>query len=357
MPVDHAASQPAETGKPLLDTLHGHPQAVPPIWLMRQAGRYLPEYRELRATADGFLDLCFTPEKAIEVTLQPIRRYQMDGAILFSDILVIPYALGQKLWFTEGVGPQLEALETPRDAAKRLSVKGMHDTLAPVYETLAGVKAKLPKETTLLGFAGAPWTVGSYMIEGGSSKDYFKAKQWMFQEPEAFQALIDLLVDATADYLSAQIDAGAEAVQVFDSWAGNLAPDDVMRWSLKPLQQIYAKVKARHPHTPVIVFPRAVGPIYESFAEQGIGDALGLDTGLPAAWARDHLQDKVTVQGNLDPLRVVAGGEGMRQATRDLLDTLAGGPYVFNLGHGVVPQTPPEHVSELVELVRSHGGR
>jgi uroporphyrinogen decarboxylase len=360
MPVDHAdagraATPRPATGKPLLDTLNGHPQAVPPIWLMRQAGRYLPEYRELRATADGFLDLCFTPEKAIEVTLQPIRRYGMDGAILFSDILVIPYALGQKLWFTEGVGPQLEPVRNPREAAERLSRERLHEILDPVYQTLRGVKADLPKETTLLGFAGAPWTVGSYMIEGGSSKDYFTAKQWMFQDPEGFGKLIELLVEATADYLCAQIDAGAEAVQVFDSWAGSLAPDDVERWSLQPLTRLVEKVKARHPDTPVILFPRGVGPLYTRFAEESGCQALGLDTGLPAAWARDNLQDKVAVQGNLDPLRVVAGGEGMRRAAREVLETLAGGPYVFNLGHGVVPQTPPEHVGELVELVRSHG--
>jgi uroporphyrinogen decarboxylase len=343
--------------KPLLRALKGEPQPVPPIWIMRQAGRYLPEYREVRATAGGFLDLCFTPEKAIEVTLQPIRRYGLDGAILFSDILVIPHALGQKLWFEQGVGPKLEALQSPAEVATRLSTARLHEVLDPVYQTVRGVVSELPARTTMLGFAGAPWTVASYMIEGGSSRDYATAKSWMFGDPEGFGRLIDLLVEATAEYLCAQIDAGVEAVQVFDSWAAALPPAEVERWSLQPLAEITRRVKAKHPDTPVILFPRGVGPLYEDFAMRAGGDALGLDTGLPAAWARDHLQDKVAVQGNLDPLRVVAGGEDMRQAARDLVDTLGGGPYVFNLGHGVVPQTPPEHVGDLIDTVRSHAAK
>lgn len=357
MPADFAPDSTPRIRKPLLQTLSGERQSVPPIWLMRQAGRYLPEYRDLRQNADGFLDLCFTPEKAIEVTLQPIRRYGFDGAILFSDILVIPYALGQELWFEQGIGPRLTALESPAEIATRLSAARLHEVLDPVYQTLKGVQAELPPETTLLGFAGAPWTVASYMIEGGSSRDFAAAKSWIFQDPEGFGRLIDLLVDATADYLSAQLDAGAEAVQIFDSWAGSLPAAEVRRWSLEPLQEIVRRVKARHPNAPVILFPRGVGPLYTEFAEQAGADALGLDTGLPPEWARDHLQSKVTVQGNMDPLLLVAGGEAMRRAARKVLDTLSGGPFVFNLGHGVVPQTPPEHVAELVELVRNYRPR
>ena len=352
MSVDTSQTAASSASKPLLRALHGERQAVPPIWLMRQAGRYLPEYRELRADAGSFLDLCFTPEKAVEVTLQPIRRYGLDGAILFSDILVIPYALGQALWFEQGVGPKLEALQSPAEIETRLSTARLHEVLAPVYETLKGVRAQLPAETTLLGFAGAPWTVASYMIEGGSSRDFAAAKSWMFSDPEGFGRLIDLLVEATADYLNAQIDASAEAVQIFDSWAASLPPTQVRRWSLAPLQEITRRIKARHPDTPVILFPRGVGPLYTEFAETAGGDALGLDTGLPPEWARDHLQSKVTVQGNMDPLLLVSGGEEMRKAAREVLAALSGGPFVFNLGHGVVPQTPPEHVAELIALVR-----
>ena len=343
--------------KPLLRALRGEPLDTPPIWLMRQAGRYLPEYRALRKEAGSFLDLCMTPEMACEVTLQPIRRFGFDGAILFSDILVIPYALGQKLWFEEGAGPKLEALQGPEEIAVRLSRDSLHERLAPVYETLRRVRDSLPPETTLLGFAGAPWTVASYMIEGGSSKDFATAKKWMFGDPEGFGRLIDLLVDSTAAYLNAQIEAGAEAVQIFDSWAGSLPAVEQYRWSLEPIRQIVELVKAQHPETPVIVFPRGAGPVYVDFAQHSGGDALGIDTALPLDWARRSLKQGVTLQGNLDPIRVVAGGEGMRAAVRRIVETMRGSPFVFNLGHGVVPQTPPEHVGELVETIRGMAQR
>jgi len=338
--------------KPLLRALAGESLSVPPIWLMRQAGRYLPEYRDLRARAGSFLDLCFTPSMAAEITLQPIRRYGFDGAILFSDILVVPHALGQALWFEEGVGPRLERLRDPAEVETRLSREGFHEALAPVYETLRRVKPELPAHTTLLGFAGAPWTVASYMIEGGSSRDFATIKRWAYGDPEGFGRLIDLLVEVTADYLNAQIAAGAEAVQLFDSWAGSLPAAAMRRWCLEPAKAVVARVKAAHPEVPVILFPRGAGPVYTEFAREGGAAALGLDTALPPEWARDHLQGRVTVQGNLDPLHLVVGGAGMREAVRDILDALAVGPFVFNLGHGVVPQTPPEHVAELVNLVR-----
>jgi len=356
-PERHPAPQ-----KLMLRALNGETLARPPVWLMRQAGRYLPEYRELRAKADGFLDLCYTPDYAVEVTLQPIRRYGFDAAILFSDILVVPHALGQKVWFEEGVGPRLEALETPDDLAK-LEAAGLHENLAPVYETLRRLSRELPAETTLIGFAGAPWTVASYMLEGGSSKDFAAGKNWAYATPEAMQRLIDLLVSSTGDYLIAQIDAGAEAVQIFDSWAGVWPEAQLRRWCLEPAKALVARIKAERPGVPVIVFPRGAGVLYRTYAEECGADALGLDTTVPLGWAREVLQPKACLQGNLDPLQLVAGGEGLTAAVETILRQLSGGPFVFNLGHGIVPQTPPEHVARLLEQIhawpddnRSEGG-
>jgi len=327
----------------------------PPVWLMRQAGRYLPEYRALRAKADGFLDLCYTPDYAVEVTLQPIRRYGFDAAILFSDILVLPHALGQKVWFEEGVGPRLDALGDAAGLA-RLTREGLHDTLAPVYETLRRLSRELPAETTLIGFAGAPWTVASYMLEGGSSKDFAAGKRWAYATPDAMQRLIDLLVAATGDYLIAQIDAGAEAVQIFDSWAGVWPEAHLRRWCLEPMKALVGRVKAERPEVPVIVFPRGAGLLYETYAAECGADALGLDTTVPLAWARDVLQPKACLQGNLDPLLLVAGGPSLHEGVEEILNTLGRGPFVFNLGHGIVPQTPPEHVSELLAQIRAWRG-
>ncbi|MGE5766661.1 MAG: uroporphyrinogen decarboxylase [Bacteroidota bacterium] len=337
--------------KRMLRALGGEALATPPIWLMRQAGRYLPEYRAVRAQAKGFLDLCFTPDMAVEVTLQPIRRYGFDAAILFSDILVVPHALGQKVWFEEGSGPRLEALEGPADL-ERLSRAGLHEALAPVYETVRRLSRELPAETTLIGFAGAPWTVASYMLEGGSSRDFAAGKRWAYGAPEALQRLIDLLVEATGDYLVAQIDAGAEAVQIFDSWAGVWPEAQLRRWCLEPSTALVARIRRERPGVPVILFPRGAGVLYRAYAESCGADALGLDTTVPLAWAREVLQPKACLQGNLDPLALVAGGEGLWRATEDILEQLAGGPFVFNLGHGIVPETPPEHVALLVEQVR-----
>ncbi len=338
--------------KPLLRALQGETPSVPPIWLMRQAGRYLPEYRELRAQAGSFLDLCFTPDFATEVTLQPIRRYGLDGAILFSDILVIPYALGQPLWFEQGVGPKLEALDGPDALDRVLDPARLHEVLAPVYTTLRRVTAELPPDVTMLGFAGAPWTVATYMVEGGTSKDFATVKRWAFGDPDSFQRLIDQLVDSTSRYLNAQIEAGAEAVQIFDTWAGSLPAAAQERWCVDPIRRIVAAVKAEHPNTPVIAFPKGAGPLYTRYAAQTGADGLSVDASLPLDWIRTQLQGTVTVQGNLDPQQLVVGGPGMRAAIRDICAQLGNGPFIFNLGHGVVPQTPPEHVAELVATVR-----
>ncbi|MEX0921370.1 MAG: uroporphyrinogen decarboxylase [Rhodovibrionaceae bacterium] len=343
--------EPAGRQNALLRALGGEVCIPPPLWLMRQAGRYLPEYRKTRAQAGGFLELCYTPELAVEVTLQPIRRFGFDGAILFSDILVLPDALGQKVWFEAGQGPRLEPLSGPDDLAK-LRLEEVVARLAPVYRAIGRLRRELPEETALIGFAGAPWTVASYMIEGGSSKDFATAKTWAYRETESFQALIDLLVEATAQHLIAQIDAGAQAVQIFDSWAGVWPEAELRRWSLVPLTEIVAKVKAVHPHTPVILFPRGAGLLYEAFARESGADALSLDTTVPLDWARQKLQPHVALQGNLDPIALVAGGAVLEQAVAQILESLSGGPFIFNLGHGIVPQTPVEHVTRLVELVR-----
>jgi uroporphyrinogen decarboxylase len=340
------------SGKKLLEALAGQTHNQPPIWLMRQAGRYLPEYRALRARVGGFLELCLTPTLAAEVTLQPIRRFAMDGAILFSDILVVPYGLGQAVSFREGEGPVLERLETPGDLA-RLSRTGLPERVAPIAETVRLVRAELPETTALIGFAGSPWTVASYMIEGGSSRDFARAKGWLYRDEAGFGALIELLVEATIDYLELQIEAGAEAIQLFDSWAGALAEPAFARWVVAPNAAIVARLRAAHPRLPVIVFPRGAGLNYRGLDRTIPAQCIGLDSTVPVEWARDHLQPHQAVQGNLDPLALVAGGAALARETRRIREALGQGPFIFNLGHGVLPETPPEHVAELVRLVRS----
>jgi uroporphyrinogen decarboxylase len=338
--------------KALLQVLKKQQPHRVPVWLMRQAGRYLPEYRALRTRAPSFLDFCLTPDMAVEATLQPIRRFDLDAAILFSDILVIPHGLGQKVWFEEGIGPLLEPI-TSSDALSRFDVGRMVEALGPVYEAVRRLRVELPSDRTLIGFAGAPWTLASYMIEGGSSRDFAKAKAWAYGRPDDFQKLVDLLVDAIVAHLEAQIAAGAEVVQLFDSWAGALDATALQRWSLEPLGRIVARLRQSAPQMPIIVFPRGVGPGYRLFAEQGVGDALSIDQGIEPAWAQAVLQDKTVVQGNLDPRWLVIGGEGMRVATRRILDSLSGKPFIFNLGHGVLPETPPDHVAELIAILRA----
>lgn len=345
-----ASSKPAEN-KTFLRALAGESCIPPPIWLMRQAGRYLPEYRATRAKAPSFLDFCFSPELAIEATLQPIRRYGFDAAILFSDIMVVPHALGQKVWFEEGRGPCLEPVRTAQDMA-RLSLDSFQELAAPVYEIARGIKAELDVQTAFIGFAGAPWTVACYMVEGGGSRDYAKVKGWAYGDAAGFQRLIDLVIDATVVYLESQVAAGAEALQIFDSWAGALPAEGMRQWCLEPARRIIERLKTKHPDVPIILFPRGAGLVYRDFALESGADAVSLDSTLPLAWARDELQTQVTVQGNLDPIFLVAGGDALRRAAGEILDTLAGGPFVFNLGSGIVPEARPEHVAELVELVR-----
>ena len=334
----------------LIDTLKRKLVDRPPIWLMRQAGRYLPEYRAERQKAGSFLDLCYTPDFAVEVTLQPLRRFALDAAIIFSDILVIPHALGQEVGFVEGTGPVLTPI---RDEAglDALSRDGFSSHLQPVYDALKGVRRELPADTALIGFAGAPWTIATYMIEGGSSRDYPNAKGWAISAPDSFNRLIGLLEDTIAHHLITQINAGAQAVQIFDSWAGALPAPLFARYSLDPIGRIAARVKQAAPDVPIIVFPRLAGPRYRDFLTLDAVDAIGVDQSIEAAWIRDEIQPHKTVQGNLDPAYLVQGGAAMEAAARDLLGTLGGGPYIFNLGHGVVPQTPPENVGYLCDIV------
>jgi uroporphyrinogen decarboxylase len=337
--------------KPMLRSLAGEIAARPPVWLMRQAGRYLPEYRKLRGEVASFLDLCYTPDLAVEVTLQPIRRYGLDAAIIFSDILVVPDALGQKVAFHEGEGPVLEPIRND-DQVARLSPQRIHERLAPVYETVRRLSRALPPETALIGFAGAPWTVATYMVEGGTSRSFHNVQLWAYRDPAGFSKLIDCLVEATIEYLSAQIAAGVEIVQLFDSWAGVLPEEGFKHWVVEPTGRIVAALRRRHPSVPIIGFPRGAGLLYrEYFAATGV-TALGLDTTVPLSVARNALQKLGPVQGNLDPLLLVAGGAAMLAATRVIAAALAHGPFVFNLGHGIVPETPPEHVAELVAALR-----
>jgi uroporphyrinogen decarboxylase len=338
--------------KPFLRALRGETITPPPFWLMRQAGRYLPEYREVRASANGFLDLCYTPEKATEVTLQPLRRYGFDAAILFSDILVVPDALGQSVAFREGEGPMLTPIRTAEALAK-LSLDGLKTHLAPVFETVRRLSTAIPKTTALIGFAGAPWTVATYMVEGSGSKDFVETKRLAYGQPKIFQALIDLLVQATGDYLIAQIDHGAEAIQLFDSWAGALPEDQFAKWVIAPTRSLVARLKSERPGIPIIGFPKGAGALYETYVDQTGVDAVSLDTGIPLSWAVKTLQSKVTIQGNLDPILLVAGGEALDQAIDRILETCSRGPFVFNLGHGIVPSTPPENVARLAERVKA----
>jgi uroporphyrinogen decarboxylase len=339
------------TQKPILNVLSGQIVTPVPIWLMRQAGRYLPEYKQLRTRAKNFLDFCFRPDLAIEATLQPIHRYGLDAAILFSDILTIPWALGQDVQFLEGEGPKLNPIRSADDL-KRLSIEDVVEKLSPVYQTVSGVAAALPGTTTLIGFAGAPWTVAAYMVEGAGSRDFLVAKAFGMGEPAAFDRLLDILVRSTVEHLSAQIVAGAEVVQLFDSWAGVLAEEQFRLWVITPTKTIVDALRVRHPTVPVIGFPRCAGGLLPLYAcETGV-NAVGLDTQVPLVWANDVLSPGLPIQGNLDPAALLVGGQVLRDAVRTILDRTKGRPLIFNLGHGVPMTTPPEHVAKLVELVR-----
>ncbi|MCW5729590.1 MAG: uroporphyrinogen decarboxylase [Alphaproteobacteria bacterium] len=349
--MEPAARQETGREKLLIRALKGAAVERPPVWLMRQAGRYLPEYRELRARAGSFLNLCYTPELAAEVTLQPLRRFAFDGAILFADLPLLADALGQKLDYREGEGPVLEPVRDEA-ALAQLSMARMHDRLGPVYETVRRLRRQLPEEVTLIGFAGAPWTLATYMVQGRGSQDHAEAKRWAFRDEVGFGRLIHLLVDATTEYLSRQIEAGAEAVQIFDSWASAMPEAGFARWCIEPVGMIVRRLKSRHPHVPVIAFPRAVGIFYAGFAEATGADAVGIDSCMPLSFAQ-KLQKSCTVQGNLDPQLLAVGGEPMRRESARILEMLGRGRFVFNLGHGILPDTPPEHVGALVEQVRA----
>jgi uroporphyrinogen decarboxylase len=337
--------------KPLLQVLEGVVQSPPPVWMMRQAGRYLPEYRALREKAGEFLNLIFTPEYAAEVTLQPIRRFGFDAAILFSDILVVPHALGQAVRFAAGEGPRLEPLADGQ-ALKRLAGEVDQSMLAPIYETVALVRAKLDGGTALLGFCGAPWTVASYMVAGQGTSDQAPARLFAYREPEAFAGLIDILVEASAGYLVRQLQAGADAVQIFDTWAGVLPPEEFARWCIEPTRRIVAKVRAAVPGAKVIGFPRGAGALLARYVEEIPLDAVGLDWSVDRGFVRDRVQSRVAVQGNLDPLVLVAGGAALDRAVDAVMDAFSGQPFIFNLGHGIVPQTPIAHVERMLARVR-----
>jgi uroporphyrinogen decarboxylase len=336
--------------KTVLQALRGQVPSHVPIWLMRQAGRYLPEYRAARARARDFLELCLTPELAIEVTLQPIRRYPLDAAIIFSDILIVPHALGQRVRFEEGRGPLLDPIRRV-DQVEGLSLNGMTERLACVASAIDGVRRVLPAHVSLFGFAGAPWTVATYMVEGRGGTDFEIVKSWMYKEPDSFHRLIDLLIRATGDYLLQQIEAGAEVLQIFDSWAGALPASMLERWCLRPTAEIVRRVKSSHPDVPIMVFPRGIGASYKRYAEACGCDGLSLDTTIPPPWAGAELQSSLALQGNLDPLALVAGGKAMKDEADHILQHLSPGRFVFNLGHGILPQTPPEHVAELCGIV------
>lgn len=338
---------------PLLRTLQGENRPQRPIWLMRQAGRYLPEYRALRANKGGFLALVYDSEAAAEITLQPIRRFGFDGAILFSDILIVPHAMGQDLEFLAGEGPAL----SPRLADTALeSLQAVPERLTPIYDTVARVKASLGPDRTLLGFAGSPWTIATYMVAGQGSRDQFEARLMAYRDPRRFQALIDAITRVTIDYLAGQILAGAEAVQLFDSWAGSLAPSEFERWVIAPNAAIVASLRQRFASVPIIGFPKGAGEKLPAYASETQVNAIGLDETIDPAWAAKVLPAGLAVQGNLDPLLLQAGGDGLERAVIHILESFADRPHVFNLGHGIGQQTPIEHVEQVLMLVRGWRG-
>ncbi len=345
-----AAKRPEKT---ILRALAGERLTTPPIWMMRQAGRYLPEYRATRAQAGDFLSLCYNPELAAEVTLQPIRRYGFDAAILFADILLVPQALGADLWFVTGEGPRLSTISDQPGVDALKPTDAIHDTLSPVYETVKLLARELPVETTLIGFAGAPWTVATYMIAGRGTPDQAPAHALREGAPEVFDALMARITEATIEYLSMQIEAGAEVVKIFDSWAGSLKGEAFQRYALKPAREIIAALKARHPGIPVIAFPREAGDGYIGFANATGADCVAIDNSVSPEWAAKHVQVDGCVQGNLASSHMVSGGQALVEATERVVRAFRSGPHIFNLGHGITPDADPENVALMVETVRS----
>ena len=341
--------------KPFLEVLSGHRQKVPPIWMMRQAGRYLPEYRDVRAKAGGFLDLCFTPEFAAEVTLQPIRRFGFDAAIIFSDILVIPHALGRAVRFEIGEGPRLDPLNTP-DKVASLAAKADFTKLEPVYEALRRVRRELDPGIALIGFCGAPWTVATYMVAGQGTPDQAPARMMAYSYPEAFAKIIDALVENSIRHLLGQLQAGADALQIFDTWAGVLPPREFARWSIEPTRRIVEGVREKVPDARIIGFPRGAGALLPSYVDTTGIDAVSIDWAAEPSLIRERVQTKVAVQGNLDPLALIAGGAALDRAIDDVLANYASGRLIFNLGHGILPETPIAHVERMLKRVRDYRG-
>jgi len=337
--------------KPLIEVLNGHRQEVPPIWLMRQAGRYLPEYRAVREKAGGFLDLCLNPELAAEVTLQPVRRFGIDATILFSDILVVPLALGRKVEFQLGEGPKLEPLA---DGAALASLREVADqnVLRPIYETVSRVKAALDDRTALIGFCGGPWTVATYMVAGEATSDQAPARLFAYREPDNFQKLIDRLVETSVGYLVGQLKAGADCVQIFDTWVGVLGPDQFRHWCIAPTRKIVAGVREQMPGAKIVGFPRGAGMMALPYVEDTGVNAIGLDWTIDRQFAREQLQSRVPVQGNVDPLALLAGGAALDCEVDAVLQAFGGGPFIFNLGHGILPDTPIAHVERMLKKVR-----
>ncbi|MFL6845296.1 MAG: uroporphyrinogen decarboxylase [Allosphingosinicella sp.] len=340
----------AVADKPLLSVLNGRKAEKTPLWLMRQAGRYLPEYRALRAEKGGFLDLVQDPDAAAEVTLQPLRRFGFDGAILFSDILMVPFALGQDLRFEAGEGPRLAP---PLVDSTLAALDSAPARLEPVYRTVEKVAARLPESTTFLGFAGSPWTVATYMVAGQGSRDQAEARRLAYSDPAAFEAIVEAISNLTVDYLSGQVERGVEAVQLFDSWAGSLSPAQFERWVIAPTASLVARFKARHPDVPVIGFPKGAGGKLAAYARETGVDAIGLDETVDPVWAAAELPRELPVQGNLDPLALLAGGEALETAVMHILSSFRERPHIFNLGHGILQETPIPHVEQLIALVRA----
>mgnify|MGYP001627859734 FL=1 len=340
------------TDKTILKALRGETQDVPPIWMMRQAGRYLPEYKATRAQAGDFLSLCYNPELAAEVTLQPIRRYGFDAAILFADILLLPQALGADLWFVTGEGPRLSTVTGQADFDALKPASDVHDVLSPIYETVGILSQELPKETTLIGFAGGPWTVATYMVAGRGTPDQGPAHALMAENRALFAALIDLLTQGTIEYLSRQIQAGAEVVKLFDSWAGSLKGQDFDEFALAPTKRIISALKERHPGIPVIAFPREAGDRYIGFAKATGADCVALDNSVSAQWGATHVQVDGCVQGNLASRHMVTGGQVLIDETREIVQAFSGGPHIFNLGHGITPDADPDNVQLMIDTVR-----
>jgi uroporphyrinogen decarboxylase len=339
----------------LLDVLEGRRQLVPPVWMMRQAGRYLPEYRVVRQQAGSFLDLCFNPRLAAEVTLQPIRRFGFDAAILFSDILVIPYALGRALTFQEGEGPRLDPLKDP-ETIRQLPSEINQDKLGPIYDTVRLVKSVLPPDTALLGFCGAPWTVATYMIAGEGTSDQAPARLFAYRHPEEFARLLHVLIHASVEYLARQFEAGVDAVQIFDTWAGVLPPEQFERWCMIPTMRIVGELRKRVPGAKVIAFPRGADSLLPRYVADVAPDALSVDWRIDRNFARKELQSRVPLQGNLDPLALLAGGAALDRAVDDVLAAFADGPFIFNLGHGILADTPIAHVERMLARVRGQRG-